>query len=347
MKRLLLAIAILVILTLTGYLLLQEETPEQSLVAESETITADETAQTVAGPVLRKEAETYISEIISGKKAQIDVKTADDFVAGDQSISLSSGQEIEITTPAELIADEGLSPDAPVTLVREQEQIEIKTPAQILAEAGGNLDSKVKILEAGQIRELTVGELLEKYPESSESSVSVVKQVEQFEITTVKEILDDQSTDKNKPIKIIKKPYKLKSTTVDELLMGETDVTEASVYYVKNVSMEDTQGIWGIVHNSLVRNFASGIAIRRHEEIKKYQVAIPVDADERLANHSSSFLGRMISEKTSKSYVYNYENGKMGRNPDLIYPGQEIVIISFTPEELAEIYQHFVARSGL
>ena len=55
----------------------------------------------------------------------------------------------------------------------------------------------------------------------------------------------------------------------------------------------------------------------------------------------------MISDKTSKSYVYNYENGKMGRNPDLIYPGQEIVIISFTPEELAEIYQHFVARSGL
>jgi hypothetical protein len=36
----------------------------------------------------------------------------------------------------------------------------------------------------------------------------------------------------------------------------------------------------------------------------------------------------------------------MGKNPDLIFQGQEIVIVMFSPEELINIYQHFVARSN-
>ena len=347
MNRLLVAVALILILTLTSYLLLREEIPQQTPVEDTEATEAELAVQPATDPELRDEAENYVSEITSGKNAQIDVKTADDFIAGNQSISLGSGQEIELTTPADLFADTSLSPDAPITLVKEQEQVEVKTPAEILADASGNLDSRVKILDEGNIRELTVGEVLDEYPESSGISVSVIKKVEQLEVTTVREILDKESADKNKQIKIIRKPYRLKSTTVNELLMGEKDIADSNIFYVKNVSEKDLQGIWGIVHNSLVKNFASGIAIRRKEEIKKYQIDIPKDADERLADNSSSFLGRMISNKASKSYVYNYEKGKMGHNPDLIYPGQEIVIISFTPEELIEIYQHFVERSRL
>jgi hypothetical protein len=79
--------------------------------------------------------------------------------------------------------------------------------------------------------------------------------------------------------------------------------------------------------------------------VRKYQVEIPPDADQRLEDQSSSYLGRMIDQKTRSTYVYNYEKGSMGRNPDLIYPGQELVIVGFSPEELISIYEHFVARS--
>ncbi len=53
----------------------------------------------------------------------------------------------------------------------------------------------------------------------------------------------------------------------------------------------------------------------------------------------------MIDRKTHESFVYNYQKGKMGKSPDIIHPGQEIVLIGFTPEELYQIYEHFVTRS--
>jgi hypothetical protein len=348
MSKLLLSVTILVVICIVSYSFLHEESSTPTRDLDSVVITtADELSLASVDPTLRVEAENYISEITSVESHQISAETADDFVTGDQPISLSTGQEFEIITPAEIRSDSELPPDAPITLIREQEQVELNSPKQILADAGGDLASRVKILEEGQIRELTVAELLDEYPNTSESSVSVIRKVDQFEVTTVKQLLEDQSIAQDEQIKFIRKPYKLQSTTVDELLMGKTDVADDSVFYIKNVTGDDAQGIWGIVHNSLVRNFASGIAIRRDEKIQKYQVDIPIDADERLANHSSSFLGKMIGDKTSASIVYNYEKGKMGRNPDLIYPGQEIVIISFKPDELIKIYQHFVSRSKL
>ena len=103
----------------------------------------------------------------------------------------------------------------------------------------------------------------------------------------------------------------------------------------------DEQGIWGIVQFGLIENFARGMAVRRGEEIETYTVQIPKDADERLDDQSSSFLGRLIDRKTKDSYVYNYRENRMGRNPDTIYPGQEIVIINFEPGELEAIFEHF------
>ena len=68
---------------------------------------------------------------------------------------------------------------------------------------------------------------------------------------------------------------------------------------------------------------------------------IPRDADERLQDRSSSFLGKLIDRKTQESLVYNYRENRMDHNPDRIYPGQEIVIVNFEPEELVSIYRYF------
>ncbi|MDZ7735852.1 MAG: hypothetical protein U5P41_06975 [Gammaproteobacteria bacterium] len=157
--------------------------------------------------------------------------------------------------------------------------------------------------------------------------------------------MNNENLAANESLKVIREPYRLQTTTVGELLMGEKTAADNSIFYVRNVTEEDVQGLWGIVHNGLVKNFASGIALRRGQEIRNYQVDIPSNADERLADQSSSFLGKMIDQKTHESYVYNYQQGIMGKNPDLVHAGQEIVIIGFTPKELYKIYEHFVTRS--
>ena len=107
----------------------------------------------------------------------------------------------------------------------------------------------------------------------------------------------------------------------------------------------------GVLHiieqEGLIENFARGMAVRRGEEINRYQVEIPRDADERESDSSSSFLGRLIYEKTVRSYVYNFKNNRMGQNPDRIRPGQEIVIINFHPDELAAIYRQVYGEEGV
>ncbi len=235
-------------------------------------------------------------------------------------------------------------PDAPLTIVREQEQVEMISAKELLADSGGNLNRSVKVLTGGNVKTKFVGEVIEAHPEP-DSPISIIRKTENLEVTTLRELMNNETLATNEPIKVIHEPYRLQTTTVNELLMNEETVAEYSIFYVRNITSDDVQGLWGIVHNGLVKNFASGIAIRRNQEIENYQVDIPTNADERLDDDSSSFLGKMIDRKTRESYVYNYERGIMDRNPDIVHPGQEVVIIGFTPEELYKIYEHFVTRS--
>lgn len=313
---------------------------------DSNTNAGQDTAQSAetvsSSQALREEARQYIAEITEHEDDPVEVTNADDFVSRDEPISLFPEKEYETQTLNKL--KENVQPDAPLTIVRKQDQVEMTTAKELLAENGGNLQARVRILEGGNVRETTVGKVLDNMP-SPDSPVSVIRQTENLEVTTLRELMDNETLAADEPLKVIREPYRLQTTTVGELLMGEEAATENSIFYVRNITKNDVQGLWGIVHNGLVKNFASGIAIRRGQEIRNYQVDIPATADERLADQSSSFLGKMIDRKTRESYVYNYEQGIMGKNPDLVRPGQEVVIIGFTPEELYEIYEHFVTRS--
>ncbi|MBS1270805.1 MAG: hypothetical protein MAG794_01773 [Gammaproteobacteria bacterium] len=129
--------------------------------------------------------------------------------------------------------------------------------------------------------------------------------------------------------------------TIADLIGPEEVIPSDAVFYVHTVQPEDDQGIWGVVHHGIVENFARGVAVHRGESSETYRVDIPRHADERRPDTSSSFLGRLIHEKTRQSYVYNYQTERLGRNPDLIIPGQEIVIVRFAPDELISIYKYF------
>ncbi|MCG8324783.1 MAG: hypothetical protein MI673_04640 [Thiotrichales bacterium] len=340
---------VVVCLGLTGYFIYQYssapdgETGSQAGPASgqaADNASANMSTDGTINEALRQEAQTYIEEISRNEPDPVTAKQADDFVSGNQVISLGVKQNIELVKPADLLALDGVSENSPITVVTEHDQIEPMDTAQILKEAGGNLNREIKVIIEDELQVTTVEKILSDHAPGD--TIQVLKKVEQHEIRTPAEILADTSIDKNTGIKIIRGPYRLETTTVDELLMGqESSGSDTNIFYVRNVSDKDEQGIWGIVHNGLIDNFATGIALRRGETIRKYKIMIPRDADE-MQGSSSSYLGRLIQAKTSESFVYNFKQGKMGRNPDLIYPGQEIIIIKFSTDELINIYQHFV-----
>ena len=49
----------------------------------------------------------------------------------------------------------------------------------------------------------------------------------------------------------------------------------------------------------------------------------------------------MIDDKVGDTFIYNHREKRMGRNPDILLPGQEVAIVCFSQEELVEIHHHF------
>ncbi len=311
--------------------------------------TGEETAtppEAEAPATLEQEAREYVEDISRPETAPIPAQSADDFVTPEQPISLIPDAAVETVTAAELLADAGLGDNAPVTVVHETEQLEVTTAEDLIRQAGGNLEREVTILtEDDRPEKVTIGELLQTPPDQRQAPITVVKRVRNLAVITRKELKERLAGQPEQKLKVIRRPYRLESTTVRELLMGE-EIPEDAIFYVRTVTPEDSQGMWGIIHHGLIDNFARGIAIRRGERLDTYRVDIPPQADELNPDRSSSYLGRLIHRKVLESYVYNFMHGKIGRNPDVIHPGQELIIIRYDDDELIDIYKHFVQQQG-
>jgi hypothetical protein len=122
-------------------------------------------------------------------------------------------------------------------------------------------------------------------------------------------------------------------------LLSDTESDKKRIFYLHAVNVSDEQGIWGIIQQGLMGTFSKGISLSQaNGEVK---ALIPQDADEILDSKQSSFLGRLLNNKVLTTYVYNYEQGYIGKNPDVIQPGQQLIIVTFTEDELMSVYQHF------
>ena len=326
------------------------------------------------------EAKQYVETLTATTPPTIPVDKADHFVTQDSVVSLVPEDSIESTTVGDLADDDALTPQTPITVVREVEQIETAVPEQLIADSGGDLDRTLRIVvkyddsqqidepsspdedaagrsdatpdviaedtsapeadEQRDVEEITVREALERMRTEPGKPLLIVRTVRHFEVMTLRELLDSEEDD-GAFLNVVLQPYRIEAATLADLLRLHKTESPDTISYLHTVQPADDQGIWGIVHFGLIANFARGMAVRRGEEIETYTVQIPRDADERLEDRSSSFLGKLIDRKTKESYVYNYRENRMGRNPDTIYPGQEIVIIDFEPGELEAIYEHF------
>ena len=324
------------------------------------------------------EAKQYVEKLAKTSPPTIPVDRADHFVTGEHVVSLVPEDMIESVSVGALAEDDTLEAETPITVVQEVEQIETVGPEQLIAESGGDLDTKLHVLvehddagggaerkaavqggtgrsgdgsdsaapggageNAGEaVEEITVREALERLRSEPEKPITIIKTVRYFEVMTLRELLDAEE-DTGTFLNVVTQPYRIEAATLADLLQRQKTGNTDTIFYLHTVQPTDEQGIWGIVQSGISDNFARGVAVRRGEKIETYTVRIPRDADERLHDQSSSFLGKLIDRKTKESFVYNYRDNRMGRNPDRINPGQEIVIINFEPEELVSIYRHF------
>ena len=326
-----------------------EEVAEAAVEAAGEALPDADPVQVreaVVAAVVEQQAASYVAKLTETEAVPVSVEEADHFVTKEQVISLLPQASIEVISQTDLLNDPELDPDTPITVVREVEQIEIATAEKLIAAAGGDLDQLVRVVIDEEVAELKVREVLQQLGDEPDEPISIIRNVQYFEVTTPAEYAADHPLEPDQPLRIIKQPYQLEAATIAELLRQQLDLPDDTVFYVRTVRRNDSQGIWGIVHDGLVGNFARGMAIRQGKEIGSYQVEIPRFADEVLDDSSSSFLGKLIHEKTLETYVYNFKRSRMGRNPDKIFPGQEIVIVNFERQELIDIYKHFVEGSG-
>ncbi len=337
-----------------------------STTSRAAVMTPTAVAEDSAPAVVERQAKIYVAKLTAPDPMPIRVEQADNFVTGDQLFSLIPQSAVKKTTVAKLLDDKSLAPDAPITVVKKVEQIQRVSPEKLIAGSAGNLDTPIKQLVDDQVITTTVRKVLAAVSRNPDQAIDIVTEVEYFEQTTkaelAAEIKNDDSLKADSVINVITKPHGLEAASMGDLLRTrkpdtiaagiptavpiQIPVREDDLFYVRTVRPEDTQGIWGIVQEGIIKNFARGMAIRRGREVNTYQVVIPNNSDEKISADSSSFLGRLIFRKTNESYVFNYRQNRMGRNPDRIYPGQEIVIINFKPEELIGIYKHFVAQRG-
>ena len=400
---------------------------------ESEPAAPLEDTRLAAADSTETEAREYVEKLTDAAPPTIPVDKADHFVTQEHVISLVPEDTIERVSIDELVKDETLGADTPITIVREVEQTETAVPEKLIAESGGDLDTKLQVVvryddtvgdteeqdvakvevpeqrvadqdvakldiperdttdqdvakldvpeqdtaeqdaeklevpeqeiphqdvaaqdqarpeSTGQVahrgdtvEQTTVREVLERIRTEPSTPITLVRRVRFFEVMTLRELLDTGIATESF-LDVVRQPYRVEAATLADLLQRKKAENPDTIFYLHTVQPTDEQGIWGIVQFGLIDNFARGVPVRRGEEVKTYTAEIPRDADERLADRSSSFLGLMIDRKTKDSYVYNYRDNRMGRNPDHIHPGQEIVIINFEPEELEAIYEHFAS----
>ena len=316
--------------------------------------------------VLSLVPEDMIESVSVGELAKDDALAAETPVTVVREV-----EQIETAAPEQLIAEFGGDLDTRLRVlvkyddssddaeqnVAVQSDTERGDAGQGIAEEGGAGRDDAGQSVAGQtdaeqgdtgqtvaptVEQITVREALERLLAEPEKPISVIRTVRYFEVMTLRELLDTEE-DADTFLNVITRPYRLEAATLADLLRRQKTENPDSIFYLHTVQPTDEQGIWGIVHFGLIDNFARGMAVRRGEDVETYTVRIPRDADERLYDRSSSFLGKLIDRKTKESYVYNFRDDRMGRSPDRVYPGQEIVIINFQPEELVSIYKHFAS----
>ncbi len=266
----------------------------------------------------KQAAKQHIEEVTRSPKEAINIAEADHFVTVDQLLELPLQQLI--------------------------------TPATTQAAVSTQDNVKTYAVDTGPIKATQLkpdpADVQKATPKKAEESGFSFENIRRKIVT----VFSDENGDSNPSPQDISRTKAATEEAIAQLgshldnqiklqaLLNNPDTAKNQVFFIHAVTGGDEQGLWGIIQNGVIKTFAKGIRIQD----RMITANIPRQADERLANRSSSFLGAILDRKVKDTYVYNYQKGILGQNPNLITPGQELIIVSFEEAELIAIYNHFI-----
>ena len=347
------AILAVIVLLLFGYLLWSDAPPNRSELTVDPPIeviepdlpleiirSAEEAPDSKA--IREQEAEEFVDNLADSNSESIIVNEYSDlFVRPDSIIALPELEE-RVTTLKSLKDDKSLNDDTPLTLRYTEEIRENTTLQKLETEEEDHIAPITIVTEQGETITAPLVELLKREDIDHAAPVTQVrkqKQVKQIKASELEKanIPEDQEIS----VTISRGIQKL---NIAELIDSDSAEMQDSLFYLHRVTEEDIQGLWGIIQTGLISNFRQGIRLQRDGAEQNVSVVIPADADEPLPTGLSSFLGKILHQKVSTSYVYNFNTHTMGYDPNLIKPGQELILIRFSGDELRDIYQFFAEQ---
>tara|TARA_R110001606_G_scaffold395213_1_gene567068 strand:+ start:58816 stop:59913 length:1098 start_codon:yes stop_codon:yes gene_type:complete len=289
-------------------------------------------------PTTEQQAENFVHDLATTEEFITINENEDRFVRNDSVIVLPD-LEYLATTKKALLADKSLNADTPLTL----NYITHDSVQTTLAELSDSIEdhaSTITIIipDGTQIISPLADLLHHQDLELSTVITRVVPQKHRID-TTIGELKNiDIAADQ--PL-IATITHSSQAVTLKDLTHSES-LPDDALFYLHRVTDHDVQGLWGIIQAGLIDKFRLGIqleGIARHKDL--IQAIIPADADERLPTGLSSFLGKILKNKVDNSFIYNLKTRSMGHDANLIFPGQQLILIHFPSSELKQIYHFF------
>lgn len=345
------ALLALAVLVLVGFLLFSdlkisrtEETvnppieiidPQLPLtVIESEEITPS------GEQIIEKEATIFIEALATEQEKSITINEhQDQFVRHDSIITLPK-LEKRITTIKELLADPNISADTALTLHYTTDVTQQTT----LAELSDNYEDQTILLtildQNGDPQTKPLFEYLSQENVDIKAPVTLLTQQKHSLQISAGELSNIQNIDHTKAI-VATINHGTQELSINKIIQSG-ELPDNALFYLHRVTKQDQQGLWGIIQTGLIDKFREGVHIEGIASNKdSVQAIIPADADEKLSSGLSSFLGKILNNKVGSSYIYNFGTHTMSHDPNQIYPGQQLIMIHFSPQELSQIYQFF------
>lgn len=285
-----------------------------------------------------QQADMFVKNLATTEEFITINENEDKFVRNDSIIVLPD-LEYLTTTKEALLADKSLKSDTPLTLNYTTHD-KVQTTLAELSNTIEDPNTAITIITPDGTQIISpLADLL--HHQDLELNTEITQVIPQtHRIDTTKGELKDVDIPANQPL-LATITRGSQAITLKDLTQSES-LPDDALFYLHRVTDRDVQGLWGIIQTGLIDKFKYGVQIEGitpHKEL--VQTIIPADADEKLPSGLSSFLGKILKNKVDSSFIYNLRTRTMGHDADLIFPGQQLIIIHFPPDELKRIYLFF------
>ncbi len=294
--------------------------------------------------VMEEEAAIFVDKLAPRPEEQQVVTVTEqqgEFVRHDGIIAIPR-LEHRNTTIGELKQDQSLTADTPLTL----HFIEHERSETTLEQLAKDIDDHHQIITIeqadGNLISAPLADLLKNNDLDLAAAVTLITEHKHTQQMTAGELANTDIAASQQVIATINRG-------IDELsiknIIKSGELPDNALFYLHRVSQADVQGLWGIIQQGLIHRFRQGLSLEGVATNRDLvRVTIPADADEPLPTGLSSFLGKILSQKVQSSYIYNFSTHTMGHDPNLIHPGQQLILIHFKPNELKRIYVFFAEQ---